>query len=219
MKKTFLWPAVLLALAWQCRAIEITPSVVNTVSNFSADTGARFTIKNTSAVDSITIDTVIIRKLSPTVECYQIGFTDSASGRMNSSYIVGSYDSTFVSRLGTPLSIPPKGSLVLIRAMVGNCLYCVGIAGTSASDQCILEATFVPTKGARDSAIFIGPRLTGGTKSKIQSRAVVSGRLSSSMRLYDLSGRCVDKMSVRKSGVYISTYGQGILEKRVMFGD
>jgi hypothetical protein len=138
---------------------------------------------------------------------------------MNSSYIVGNHDSTFLSRLATPLSIPPKGSLVLIRAVVGNCLYCVGVNNPIASDQCILKATFIPNKGAKDSIVFVGPRLTGGTKSPIRSKTVVSGKASSSMRLYDLSGRCVDKMSVRKCGVYISTYGQGILEKKVMFSD
>jgi len=39
------------------------------------------------------------------------------------------------------------------------------------------------------------------------------------MKLYDLSGRCVDKLSVRKYGVYIATYGQGNLVKKLMIGD
>jgi len=88
----------------------------------------------------------------------------------------------------------------------------------SASDQCILKATFIPNKGAKDSIVFVGPGSLAEQSPRFdQDSCFWQGVFV--MRLYDLSGRCVDKMSVRKCGVYISTYGQGILEKKVMFSD
>jgi hypothetical protein len=85
------------------------------------------------------------------------------------------------------------------------------------SDQCVLKATFVPNKGARDSAVFIGPKITMGTIYQSRSHSSVLGKKNTAMKLFDLSGRYVGKTASRKPGVYIASYGrQGGLAKRVM---
>jgi|GEM_PF-5023030 hypothetical protein len=60
MKSIVMWPVLLMALAWQCWAIEISPDTVFTSSNFMGDTGAQFSIKNVSAVDTVFIDTSLL---------------------------------------------------------------------------------------------------------------------------------------------------------------
>jgi hypothetical protein len=117
------------------------------------------------------------------------------------------------------MSIAPRDSLVLVNTMIGSCIWCVGVQASNDLDQCILKATFVPNIGARDSLILIGPRISSGTKLKSGSILPVLAKQTAPMKLYDLSGRCVDKLSVRKYGVYIATYGQGNLVKKLMIGD
>jgi len=88
------------------------------------------------------------------------------------------------------------------------------------ADQCILKTMFVPNSGARDSMVLIGPRVSGGTKYKVHSRLPMLDKDAGPMKLYDLSGRCIDKMKVRRTGVYIATYGpQGVLSKKLMIRD
>jgi hypothetical protein len=226
MKIGCLWPFLSLALAWQCWGIEIN---VDTV--FSAgpqgDTTACFTIKNTSAIETVYVDSIYIYKLSPLVICSDIAFQDPAHVAFCVDVISPlktTTDSVYIATkvwgcYSSYLTIAPHDSLMLKNVQVGECLGCVGVQANSYNDQCILKAIFVPNNGARDSVVLIGPRISGGTKSPIRSKIVVSGKASSSMKLYDLSGRRIDKVSIRKSGVYISTYGVGILEKKVIFGD
>ena len=220
---------VLAGLAWQCCAIQIN---VDTVFTYSypwrmPDSGARFTIRNISTVDTVSIDTVYIRKLSPLLGCDEIGFVDSASQGINAirsefgiKKIINN-DTFYVSRPDNPILIAPSNSRVLIDVIVGNCLWCVGIqAGNYSSDQCVLKATFVPSKGARDSVVFIGPKISMGTKFKPHANLPVPAKETATMKLYDLSGRCVDKMTIRKNGVYIAAYGRHAdVMIKLMIGD
>ena len=228
MKRIILWPALLMALAWQCWAIEISVDTLLTSSS-PYDATAHLTIKNTNTVDTVYIDSIYVCKLSPFIVCNQIGFQDAAHDccldiispaplpPINDSCYVATkilgYGSSYL------MSIAPHDSLVLRNVVVGSCLNCSGVRASSYSDQCILKATFVPNKGARDSVVFIGPRITGGTKFKAQSNVVVPEKSASPMKLYDLSGRCVDKLSVRKHGVFIATYGHGNLVRKLMISD
>jgi hypothetical protein len=50
MKRIILWPALLMALAWQCWAIEISVDTLLTSSS-PYDATAHLTIKNTNTVD------------------------------------------------------------------------------------------------------------------------------------------------------------------------
>ena len=206
---------VLAGLAWQCCAIQINVDTVFT-SN-----GTRFTIKNTSNVDTVYIDSVYVHNLSPLMVCTEIGFQDSVSQRFEIIYKVRTInDSMFVAASTYRMSIAPRDSLVLTNAGVGSCLMCVGVQARNYGDQCILKATFVPNKGAKDSVVFIGPRISGGTKFKTHSNLPVFGKGTAAMKLYDLSGRCIDKMTGRKTGVYIATYGrQGALLIKLMMRD
>jgi len=195
-----------MTLAWQCWAIQINVDTLLTSSS-PYDPTAHLTIKNTDNVDTIYIDSICVCKLSPFVVCNQIGFQDSAhlccldiispTGTINDScYVAASY-----------LSIAPHDSLVLRNIIVGNCLNCTGVQASNYSDQCILKAIFIPNKGARDSVVLIGPRISGGTKFKTSSNLPVLARQSATLKLYDLSGRCVDRMTGKKTGIFIATCG------------
>jgi hypothetical protein len=51
-------------------------------------------------------------------------------------------------------------------------------------------------------------------------KAPVLNKATGAMKLYDLSGRRIDKMTGRKTGVYIATYGrQGALIKKLVIRD
>jgi len=157
--------------------------------------------------------------------CTQIAFKDSGPQGNCSFYnfTQGTYRTTdgfAVSMLLCPLVIVPHDSMILTGAMVGSCLLCTEVQARSYSDQCIIKAIFIPNKGARDSAVFIGPRISGGTKFATTSKVISSDKVTSAMKLYDLSGRCVDKMTGRKHGVYIATYGrQGVLTKKILISN
>jgi len=62
-------------------------------------------------------------------------------------------------------------------------------------------------------------QLPSAIKFKSQTKVPAFARQPVPVKLYDLSGRCIDKLSVRKFGVYIATYGQGNLVKKLMVGD
>jgi hypothetical protein len=218
---------VLAGLVWQCFAIQINVDTVFT-SSFPwrmPDSGARFTIRNTNSVDTIYIDTVYIRKLSSLIGCNEISFQDSVSQSGNAirsrMITINNNDTVYVSRPDSPILIPPHDSLIMIHTIVGNCLWCTGIqAANYSSDQCVLKATFIPSKGARDSVVFIGPKVSMGTKFKTHSNLPMLGKGTTAMKLYDLSGRYIDKAAGRKTGVYIETYGrQGALIKKLMIRD
>lgn len=218
---------ILAALAWQCCAIEIKVDTVFTKGYplSGADTGARFTIRNTSTIDTVSIDTVYLRKLSPLLGCDEIGFVDSASHGINairSGYkrIIDN-DTFFVSRPDNPILIVPRNSRVLTNVMVGNCMWCTSVqAGNFSTDQCVFKVMFVPNKGARDSVVLIGPKITMGTIYKSRSNPSVLGKRNSAMKLYDLSGRNIDIKSSRKPGVYIATYGrQADFSKKVLVNE
>jgi hypothetical protein len=236
MKGNYLWLALLLSLAWQCPAIEITPDTVFTSSNESVDTGAKFIIKNTSQVDTIFVDTILFHRMSSVRFGGGIAFCDTAHHYVYHVNPAMENDSFFIATSSfywwitcsgnckvfdtRRLLLPPRDSLVLTNTTLRVLVSAVADkAANILPDQCILKAIFVPNKGSRDSVIFVGPQIVDGIKQGVRSNVPKAVKQTSAIRFYDLSGRCVDKVSFRKSGVYISTYGQGILEKKVMFGE
>jgi hypothetical protein len=216
----FRFLTVFAALAIQCFAIGINVDTVFT-SNGAGNPSSRFAIKNTSTTDTVYIDSVSIRKMSLPVACTEVGFEDSIKHKIYISEPRGNPNDTFsVSPLMTRLKIPPKDSLVFIRAMVGTCILCVNVQAGAYDDQCILKVTFIPNKGAKDSVVFIGPKITGGTKFPTRSNVPVSGKQSAAASIYDLSGRRIDKLAGMKHGVHIASHGlQGGSVKRVMVGE
>jgi len=230
MKGIYLWPALLLAFAWQCWAIEISPDTIFTSTNLSAlntsgDTGPQLIIKNTSVVDTVFIDTMYFYRLSPSYFEGRITFNDTARHCPNTIYLPVSIinDSFFVatgteyyncinSKYGNKIVIFPNDSLVLTNPIF--LVLTTGVLGKMGNvlpDQCVLKAIFVPNIGTRDSVILIGHQVSTGTKFKtIQSKVPIFSKGTGSPTFYDLSGRCIDKLSTRRHGVFIATYAREI---------
>lgn len=237
MKKMILWPALLMAVAWQCWAIQISPDTIFTSTNTgpfnsSGDTGPQLIIKNTSVVDTVFIDTMYFCRLSPVLCGGDITFNDTAHRCPYAIYALMINDSFFIAtgtefsncinqKYGNKIVIFPHDSLVLTNPVLWLLASAVLAKKEYISPgQCVLKAVFVPNIGSRDSVIFIGHEVGTGTKYKtIQSKAPVLDKGTGSPRLYDLSGRCIDKMTVRRTGVFIATCGPGGLTKKILLSN
>jgi hypothetical protein len=237
MKRIYLWPALLMIFAWQCWAIQISPDTIFTSTNTgtfnnSGDTGPQLIIKNANVVDTVFIDTMYFYRLSSNFFGGRITFNDTAhrcqytidASFINDSFFIAAgteYYNCINSKYGNKIVIFPHDSVVLTNPILWFLATSVlGKEGGVLPYQCVLKVVFVPNIGTRDSAIFVGPEVSTGTKFKtIQSKMPVFSKEPGSPKLYDLSGRCIDKLSVRRHGVFIATYGQGNLVKKLMIGN
>jgi hypothetical protein len=206
-------------LVWYCSAIEIDVDTVYTL--YQPNAAAKLTIRNTSLTDSVYIDTLYVRDLSPIVNCDEIGFQSNARyGLSYDEFYPVKYinDTFFISKpANSRLGIRQGDSLILDKIEIGGCLRCVGIKGAIYPEQCILKALFIPTRGSKDSVVFIGPRISGGTKFKSSPNRAAIAKAIAGVELYDLSGRRVANAKSMKRGVYllISTR-QGVVGKRLL---
>jgi|GEM_PF-2883049 hypothetical protein len=160
-----------------------------------------------SLVDTVTIDSIYLRQLAATV-CPQIASDYS----MNPPWGYFGYgtlhqDSVTVDKPMSPtwaIKIPP-GAVFVTHFVVGSCLWCVSVNGEQYADQCVIMATFFPSKGARDSVVLVGPRISGGTKYGV--RASKSSALpNAGVTVFDCHGRLIS--SVRRTGIYLITNGK-----------
>lgn len=165
------------------------------------------TIVNPSLTDTITIDSIYLRQLAPTL-CPQI----ASDWSRNIPWGYGGYgtlhqDSVIVDKPESPtwaIKIPPNSSFIT-HFVVGSCLWCVSVNSAQYADQCVIMATFFPNKGARDSVVLIGPRISGGTKDAAKTLNV-SVLQDADIEVFDCHGRRVS--SVNRTGIYMITNGK-----------
>ena len=213
---------VLAGVAWQCCAIQINVDTVFTSAFSGTVPGTQFIIRNTSAIDTAFIDSIyMITKYASSIT-FGTAMHPYMYEFMPSTFINDSF-SIATNEFKSPtcrLFLSPNDSLVLTNSYIA--VQVVGVQGSNYSVyDCFLKATFIPNIGARDSVVFIGPCNPTGTKfGTVQSKVPVLNRGTGTMKLYDLSGRHIDKMTVKKSSVYIATYGpQGALIKKLIIRD
>lgn len=213
MKSIMMWSFLIMALSWQCWAIEINVDTVFTSSTSNANTGARFAIRNPSA-DTVSIYRIDIHNLSPLATCSALEFVDSADNIFNET-TMGTDSAGMVSTAPIiKMSIPPLDSLVLINTIINNCDACV--CPPSYGNGCVIKALFLPNEGTTDSVILIGPKPLNVRNFDSYSNLPLLSNQAGAKKLYDLSGRCIDRLSVRRYGVFIATYGKGNLARKTL---